>query len=84
MSLMPELVILVITALWIGIAMLVGRDAARRGLAPVPWALLTFFVPVLGVGIYLAVRGVTVAGPDWLNSSETKTATERPPFSVFT
>ncbi|HEX2834766.1 MAG TPA: PLDc N-terminal domain-containing protein [Thermoanaerobaculia bacterium] len=49
----PELVILAIGAINIVLALLVGRDAKKNGLDPLPWSLLTFFLPFIGIVAYL-------------------------------
>jgi cbb3-type cytochrome oxidase subunit 3 len=47
---------LLILAFWIAVVVWVYKDAEKRGMNPVVWALVAFFVHFVGVVIYLLVR----------------------------
>jgi hypothetical protein len=47
---------LAILAFWIAVVVWVYKDAEKRGMNPIIWAMVAFFVHFLGVVIYLLVR----------------------------
>jgi len=51
-----SLVALALLALWVAVAVWVYRDAERRGMNAVLWALLVFFGHFIGLLIFLIVR----------------------------
>jgi len=55
---LPELVVLtVLLAVWIALLVWVYRDASRRGMNGALWVVVVFFLHLIGLVIYLVVRG---------------------------
>lgn len=52
---MSELIILV-AAVWVGLALAVGNDATRRGHTSWGWILATLIFGIVGAVFYLIVR----------------------------
>jgi hypothetical protein len=54
---MPELLVIVALAVWIALLVWVYRDATRRGMNGALWVVVVFFLHLIGLVIYLVVRG---------------------------